>query len=363
MSEQKDQPRVTGSEPGERGSLEAEAAEMRAELARLREELARLRETFNEERLLQLREANEQLVLAALRAERIADIAVRLGRRTAARGRRDSGTVGAKAHQQDLREANEALLGAALSAQQHEGAVEELHRRQVRYLAMVAHELRNPLSPIRTATALLHRIGDDPKMLEQVQGLIGRQVAHMTRLVEDLLDGARAATESFRVERQPVDLGLILAQAVEACQPSIDARRQVLHDTLPDQPLTVSGDADRLAQVFGNLLDNASKYTPAGGDIRLTVTPVDRTICVRVADSGIGISTQGLERVFDLFVQEEHAHASDKRGLGIGLAVVRSLVEAHGGTIVAHSDGLGHGSEFVVCLPMDDAAAGDVAAS
>jgi diguanylate cyclase len=180
----------------------------------------------------------------------------------------------------------------------------------------------------------------------------------MTRLVEDLLDGARVASGSFNIEHGSVDLIAVLALAVETCEPEFEARNQRLALDLPAGPLLLHGDAGRLAQVFGNLLDNASKYTPAGGSIELAAEVRDSCARVRVSDSGIGISAEGLERVFDLFVQEQHAVATDRRGLGIGLSVVRGLVEAHGGRIVARSDGVGQGSQFEVTLPLDGAQAG-----
>ena len=331
-------------------ALPTDAAEVRAELARLHAELEALHAEYDDDALVRLREANEKLVLAALRAERIADIALRLGRRAMARPQ--PARTGDTPPWQDLRDTNEALLVAALDERRHAESIEDMHWKQVRYLAMVAHELRNPLSPIRSAAALLTRVGDDPTMLLRVQAMIGRQVGHMARLVEDLLDGARVASGSFRIDFASVDLVAILEQAVETCAPAIEERRQHLRLDLPPGPLPLRGDAGRLAQVFGNLLDNASKYTPAGGDIALSLRVAGDTVHVRVVDSGIGISEEGLGRVFDLFVQEDHAIAADRRGLGIGLSVVRGLVEAHGGSIVARSAGVGKGSEFEVTLPL-----------
>jgi signal transduction histidine kinase len=330
-------------------SIEADA--LREELGRLHAELAALQAAYDAHALSRLREANQKLVLASLRAERVADIALRLGHRAMAR--KGAGRGGDESRWQDLRDANEALLVAALDDRRHAHRIEDIHGRQVRYLAMVAHELRNPLSPIRSAAALLTRAGDDPAMLQRIQGVIARQVGHMARLVEDLLDGACAENASFRIEFGRVDLREVLAQTIETCQPSIEGRGQRLSVHIAMGPLLLRGDPDRLAQVFGNLLDNASKYTPAGGDIGLSVAVADASVCVRVVDSGIGISSAGLERVFDLFVQEEHARAADRRGLGIGLSVVRGLVQAHGGHIVARSEGVGHGSEFEVMLPLE----------
>jgi signal transduction histidine kinase len=311
----------------------AEADEVRAELARLHAELAALQAEYDANAMARLREANEKLLLASLRAERIADIALRLGHRARARPR--ARRSGDEPPWQDLRDANAALLVAALDERRHSSAVEDIHQRQVRYLAMVAHELRNPLSPIRSAAALLTRAGDDPAMLHRVQGVIARQVGHMARLVEDLLDGARVASGSFRVEHGSVDLGEVLAQAVETCESAIEQRRQYLALDMPVGLLMIRGDAGRLAQVFGNLLDNASKYTPEGGDIELSVTVADAWVRVRVADSGIGISGSGLERVFDLR-QRVRGHAADRgnrsrdRGRRGALSACRCRVSGHG---------------------------------
>jgi len=255
---------------------------------------------------------------------------------------------------QDLREANEMLVRAALTAQELEAQAEAAHRRQIKFLAMVAHELRNPLTPIRTAAELLHRAqGGDGILLERLQGVIKRQVDHMTRLVEDLLDASRVSAGKFRIEHSSLELADALALAVESCKAALEKRRQHLTLQLPQRPLRMHGDAVRLAQVFSNLLDNASKYTPVGGEIALTVAVEERRVEIRVADNGIGIAPQALAHVFDLFVQDARALALDSGGLGIGLAVVRELVEAHGGSVVVHSAGTGLGSEFIVGLPIE----------
>jgi signal transduction histidine kinase len=333
-------------------ALLTEADALRGELGRLHSELAALQSAYDANEVTRLREANEKLVQAALAAERIAAIAVQEGLKAMARSGEDPSDDEAPPWQV-LRDANEALLVAALDERRRADSVEEMRVRQVRYLAMVAHESRNPLSPIRTAATLITRAGDDTTMLQRIQGVIARQVGSMARLVEDLLDGARVANAHFRIEFGNVDLVAVLAQAVETCQSTIDAGGQRLDLDVPQGPLLLRGDAGRLAQIFGNLVDNASKYTPPGGDIGLSVAVHGTSACVRVVDNGIGISKAGLERVFDLFVQEEHAVAADGRGLGIGLSVVRGLVEAHGGCIVARSKGVGLGSEFEVTLPLE----------
>jgi diguanylate cyclase (GGDEF)-like protein len=252
----------------------------------------------------------------------------------------------------DLVESNERLLVAALAAHEQQEQGQDMLRRQASFLAMVAHELRNPLTPISTAAELLHRAHADKPLLLRLQFVIQRQVVQLSRLVEDLLDGSRVGTGKFHLECQALRMDEVFDRAVMACRPDIDARRQRLTAQWPPGPLLVHGDAVRLAQVFGNLLDNASKYTPQGGCIALTAVVRDETLVVTVTDNGIGISAQALPRLFDLFMQDPHALALHHHGLGIGLAVVRELVEAHGGTVAARSSGHGQGSEFEVTLPL-----------
>ncbi|HEY0856918.1 MAG TPA: diguanylate cyclase [Albitalea sp.] len=258
--------------------------------------------------------------------------------------------------QRDLREANEQLVIAALTAQELERQVEQMHARQIKFLAMVAHELRNPLAPIRTAAELLKRARTDEALVARVQGVIERQIGHMTRLVEDLLDGARISTGKFRLETHQVEMADILDTAAEACRAAMDAKRQQLTLALPEAVPRVHGDPVRLAQVFGNLLENASKYTPEGGHIALSAVVEGGSIVVTVSDDGMGITREALRHVFDLFVQGTRAMTAHNRGLGIGLAVVRELVEAHGGTVEARSAGKDLGSAFIVTLPASGAA-------
>jgi len=256
------------------------------------------------------------------------------------------------AHVHDLREANEHLVLAALAAQELEAHAREVHNRQVAFLAMVAHELRSPLTPIQTAAELLSRAHADEPLLDQLQALIKGRVAHMARLVDDLLDGSRACSGRFQLERCPVEMTHILKLTVETCRPAMDVKLQQLKLHLPRRPLTVHGDPMRLAQIFSNLLSNASKYTPQGGRITVSVTKHGHSMAITVSDSGIGITPEALPYIFELFVRDPRAMALDSAGLGVGLAVVRDLVEAHGGTVVATSAGKNLGSQFVVTLPM-----------
>ena len=248
-----------------------------------------------------------------------------------------------------LREANEQLVLAVLDSQALHMSAELAHRQQKEFLAVVAHELRNPLTPIRVAATLLNGARIDE--LPQLQETIERQVVHMTRLVGDLLDVSRANTGKLRLQRRDIDLSQVLADAVNTCRPLMTGRKQRFDVYVPAEPLLMYGDPVRLAQVLTNLLDNASKYTPEGGDIGLTAVLGDDGILVTVSDNGIGVPADVLPNVFEPFVQDARAARFNADGLGIGLTVVRELVEAHGGRVVASSDGDGHGSTFTVTLP------------
>lgn len=252
-------------------------------------------------------------------------------------------------------EANEHLLLAALDAQQLQCDAELARRRQTEFLAMIAHELRNPLAPISNAAALLGMLPTE-ELLPRLQAIIERQVVHMSRLVSDLLDVSRANTGKLRLERVPTDLGGIIEQAADACRPTMDARRQRFDVRLLARVLEVNGDPVRLTQVFSNLFDNASKYTPVGGEIELSVAVVDDAVVTTVSDNGIGISADALPHVFAPFAQDAQAIGFNGFGLGIGLTVVRELVEAHGGHVVARSAGSGQGSRFEVTLPLAEGA-------
>jgi diguanylate cyclase (GGDEF)-like protein len=251
-----------------------------------------------------------------------------------------------------LREANEHLLMAALGAQELQGAAEHARKRQTELLAVVAHELRNPLQPIRAAAAMLSRLGGDDRLLPKVQSIIERQVAHMSRLVGDLLDVSRVNTGKLRLERSVVALIEVISTTADACLPAMKLRAQHFEISLPEQALDVYADPVRLAQVFSNLLDNACKYTPDNGTISLAVRHLGDTVVVSLNDNGIGISASALPEVFEPFVQDPLAVGFNSVGLGIGLTVVRELVEAHGGHVTASSAGIGLGSQFVVTLPL-----------
>ncbi|MDB5870774.1 MAG: sensor histidine kinase [Ramlibacter sp.] len=335
---------------------------VRAELLALRQDLAQVQRDFTSIPAAQLLEANEQLVIAAMRAQAIADTArrrlaelTRSGPVVAMPQLSMSGELARANYQQrvgELREANEQLVLAALSSQELEAEAAQAHTRQITFLAMAAHELRNPLLPLRLAAQMITRARTDEQLLLKLQATINSQVSHMARLIGDLLDGSRISTGKFRLERTTVDLCRVLAQAIETSEPAIEARHHQFTYKLPDCPLHVHGDAVRLVQVFSNLLENSAKYTPEGGELSLVTTPVAGKVTITVSDNGIGITADTLPHVFELFVQDKVATVLNQGGLGIGLAVVRELVEAHGGTVVARSAGPDLGSQFVVTLPL-----------
>ncbi len=250
------------------------------------------------------------------------------------------------------RDADEHLVLAAQQARQLQGAAERAQRRQTEFLAVLAHEQRNALTPIRNAAALLGKLRIDEPMLPRMQAIIERQVVHMSRLVDDVLDISRVSTGKLRLERLPVDLNQVVEQAIDACRPTISARRQRLVTALVETPVMLIGDAMRLAQIFSNLLDNASKYTGDGEEIDLAVVVANGKAIVSLVDHGIGIAADVLPSIFDLFVQDVNAVGFKGAGLGIGLTVVRELVTAHAGTVTASSPGSGKGATFVVTLPL-----------
>jgi PAS domain S-box-containing protein len=230
-------------------------------------------------------------------------------------------------------------------------ALQEADQRKNEFLAMLAHELRNPLAPIRNALEVLRLAEATPDLLRQIRETMQRQVQVMVRLVDDLLDVSRITRGKIELRKEPLDLAPVLARAVEMARPLIDEQRHQLTMELPPDPLRVEGDPVRLAQAIGNLLNNAAKYTAPGGRIWLRAARADGEIVLRLTDTGIGIAPEMLSRVFDLFTQADHPPARAQGGLGIGLTLVRRLVELHGGRVEAHSGGRGLGSEFVVRLP------------
>jgi CheY-like chemotaxis protein len=216
---------------------------------------------------------------------------------------------------------------------------------------MLAHELRNPLAPIMTAAQLLKVGSLDPKSVANASEIIARQAAHMTDLVNDLLDVSRVTRGLVTLEKEELDLNVIVSAAVEQVRPLIDARRHSLTLQLSGSSAHVIGDRTRLVQVISNILNNAAKYTSPGGRLTLSVTVDEDRVHVAVRDNGVGIAPDILPYIFDLFTQAERTPDRSQGGLGIGLALVKSLVTLHGGSVRASSDGIGQGSEFCICLP------------
>jgi two-component system CheB/CheR fusion protein len=237
------------------------------------------------------------------------------------------------------------------SQRAHADALREADRRKDEFLAMLAHELRNPLAPIAMAVEILRQVPSTDEHLGSARDIIGRQTAQLARLVDDLLDVARITSGSIQLRRETVDLAQIVGSTLEISRPLIVARRLQLDVDLPPGPLTVTGDSVRLAQLFSNLLNNAAKYSQPLGRIGIAVRRDGGDIVLRFEDAGVGIPRDMLERIFEPFTQVQMPRDAALGGLGLGLALVKKLVELHGGTVRASSDGADRGSEFVVRLP------------
>ena len=227
---------------------------------------------------------------------------------------------------------------------------EAANRAKDEFLAVLGHELRNPLSPIVTALELMRLRGGDAFLRERA--IIERQVRHLVSLVSDLLDVSRVSQGKLALNKRPMEISDIVFRAIEMASPLVEQRGHRLTVKVPETALLVDADETRLAQVICNILNNAAKYTPAGGRIDVTAAQEGPDVVLRIKDSGIGLRPEVLSRIFDLFVQEERGLDRSRGGLGIGLSIARGLVELHGGTITARSDGEGKGSEFVIRLPL-----------
>jgi PAS domain S-box-containing protein len=237
-------------------------------------------------------------------------------------------------------------------AKEQAKALADLHRRKDEFLAMLSHELRNPLSPILNAVHLLRLQGGENLIQQEARSVIERQVGQLARLVDDLLEVSRISTGRVRLERHRLDVRGVVERAVESARPLIDRRRHDLSMSLPPQPIWLHADPTRLEQVVVNLLNNAAKYSDEGGRISLAVRQEGEEMVLSVRDTGVGIAPEMLGHVFDLFSQADRSLDRSQGGLGIGLSLVQHLVELHRGTVVAHSGGLGRGSEFTVRLPV-----------
>lgn len=253
-----------------------------------------------------------------------------------------------------LRSANQNLLLATFGAEDLRDQAESAHRRQNEFLAMLAHELRNPLAPIGMASALLGKMPDPSPELLHIKAIIDRQVGQLARLLDDLLDAARISSGKIELHKRPLLVAVQLSNALETVQARLVERNQTLVLDLPEEDIWISGDAVRLAQVFSNLLVNASKFTPNGGRIVLSASVLGDKVMIKVADNGVGIAADVLPTIFALFAQGPRSLARSEGGLGVGLNIVRNVSEMHGGSVTASSPGLGQGTVFTVMLPLHD---------
>ncbi len=273
--------------------------------------------------------------------------------------RRDYALRARKSSEDEIGELVDAFNGMLAELGRRADALREADRRKDEFLATLAHELRNPLAPLRNAVDILRTGGAAPEMRDRALEMMERQLRQMVRLVDDLLDVSRITTGKLAVRKGTFDLRDAARDAVETVRPFIDARRQQLEVALDAEPLEVDGDRARLGQVIGNLLHNAAKYTEPGGRIELSAAREGEDATVRVRDSGIGIDEHALAAIFEMFVQVDRSLTRAQAGLGVGLTLARRLVALHGGTITAYSEGLGRGSEFIVRLPFAGSAARD----
>jgi signal transduction histidine kinase/ActR/RegA family two-component response regulator len=321
-------------------SLETRAAEL--------DERAALLRTMHE-----AVEARAQAIEASLK-EREAAL---LARESAAWQREDAqrlvelAMTEMEAQNSDLRQANAKLVMATLTAQELREAAQMARRRQDEFLAMLAHELRSPLAPISAAVEVLARLDGKPvpaKLLDVVR----RQIKHLVRLVDDLLDVSRVTEGKVLLRRRATPVAEFVQQAVDTCRDDIAERKQRFSLDLGTEPLFVDGDQVRLTQIVTNLLQNAAKYTPNGGEISVGFRRQGDCVEIAVRDNGAGITAEALPHIFDLFVQDERPLSRSQGGLGIGLTIVRRMVEMHGGTVKALSAGRDAGSEFIVSLPV-----------
>ena len=236
---------------------------------------------------------------------------------------------------------------------QAEESLKTAARRKDEFLAMLAHELRNPLAPIRTGLQLIQLCGNDRETELETLQMMDRQLRQLVRLIDDLLDVSRITRGKIELRREPCELATILSLAVESGRPLLKDAGVELTVSLPRNRIELNADPARLSQVFSNLLTNAAKYTERGGHVWLTADSQDESVVVRVRDSGIGIRSEMLPHIFEMFTQVDTSERS-RGGLGLGLSLVHAIVHLHGGTVEAHSEGPGHGSEFVVSLPATD---------
>ncbi|SEK12174.1 PAS domain S-box protein [Paraburkholderia diazotrophica] len=297
--------------------------------------------------------------VAAGKPQRDLELAAREGRIEVEewRVRKNGTTFWANIIMTALRDPNGTLQGFAkitrdMSRRRRLEELEASSQRMSQFLALLAHELRNPLAPLRNAVSMLQLKSADHRALVPEHELIDRQLSHLTRLVDDLLDAGRVTLGRVQLEPKPVSMQAIAQLSIEGSAPLIAARGQTLSVSLPDAPMYIEGDLTRMVQVVQNLLNNASKFSPEGASIGMQLFRSGRLVAIRVEDSGRGIDPDAIDAIFNLFVQETPTEEqTDKSGLGIGLTLARAIVDLHGGHIEAHSEGRGKGSEFTVWLP------------
>jgi signal transduction histidine kinase len=317
--------------------------------------LADDRPLLTRERSADLVRANEELrqQIAELKREN-ADLTRRFAQaRIASSAERES----RRAALNLMEDAVEARRAATMENAERRRAEEELRtadRRKDEFLAMLAHELRNPLAPIRNGLVVLKSGEVDQATGDQLFAMIERQVNHLVRLVDDLLEISRITRGQVELRKERVDLQTIVTGAIEAGKPVIEQMEHHLTTDIPADPIVLHADPVRMTQIVTNLLNNAAKYTPRGGEIRLSASCDESNVVISVKDNGIGIPEGMLSQVFEPFVQVDHSIARSYGGLGIGLTLVRTLAERHGGTIECRSEGEGKGTEFIVTLPLAD---------
>jgi PAS domain S-box-containing protein len=244
------------------------------------------------------------------------------------------------------------LFNDVSERKQIELALQEADQRKNEFIAILAHELRNPLAPMRNALQIMKMARDDPSAVERARMMIERQVDHMVTLVDDLMDVSRISRGQVSIHRRPTDMVLIVHRAIEAAEPLMKQREHTLSVHIPDAAVCVEADPARVTQALANLLINAAKYTDRGGQIAIAVQKIGAEAVITVSDNGIGIPAAMLAEVFDLFTQDASARNLAQGGLGIGLALVKQIVNLHGGDVLAHSEGPGRGSRFTVRLPL-----------
>lgn len=264
-----------------------------------------------------------------------------------AREKEDSANLLAKS----LDRARAKLAAALVNARRAEEALRVADQRKDEFLALLAHELRNPLAPLGNGIALLAHAEKQPHMLPKVRKMMSNQLRQMSRLIDDLMDVSRITRGKLKLQIQPVTVEQVINSAIEAIQPTLEKQRHKLQVRMPDEPLVLQADGARLSQVFANLLNNAAKYTAPGGSIEVAIEAKPLEVVISIKDTGVGLDVTELDRIFDMFVQIDRSTDDAHGGLGIGLTLVKNLVEMHDGHVVAKSNGKGCGSEFVVTLP------------